>query len=279
MTTCHLTFITPLFSKGSYDDLPEIRPPSIRGQLHWWFRALGGQAADEKAVFGGLQNGPAASKVVVRVSNVNGGKKEWNTLPHKQRAQASPKTAYAPGTTCDLHFSYRLGGLSARLQESFDRALEAWLLLGTLGLRGTRGAGSFVWTGERPTPPASLADYRERCAALLHSAPLRYHIIDQPFGTAEEAREVASDTIGGREDPHGEGSLARINHPLGRVFGGRKTSPLRFRIIQIGQSYHIAAVWDGRQVVTGNRDTDLPAVIKLLSAADKRIGSLLEGKF
>lgn len=33
MTSYRITFTAPLFSKGSYDNQPEIRPPSIRGQL------------------------------------------------------------------------------------------------------------------------------------------------------------------------------------------------------------------------------------------------------
>jgi CRISPR type III-B/RAMP module RAMP protein Cmr1 len=36
-----ITFITPCFCRGadcSDSGEPEIRPASIRGQLHWWFR-------------------------------------------------------------------------------------------------------------------------------------------------------------------------------------------------------------------------------------------------
>ena len=54
MTKYHIRFITPLFSRSMLEDSPEIRPSSIRGQLRWWFRALGGNAIDEKAVFGGI---------------------------------------------------------------------------------------------------------------------------------------------------------------------------------------------------------------------------------
>lgn len=283
MTSHRITFITPLFSKGSYDDLPEIRPPSIRGQLHWWFRALGGSAAEETAIFGGVHTGASASKVVVRVNNINGEKSEVNTLPHKHGGQASPKMAYKPGTECDLHLTERLGGLDASMKKAFDRTVEAWLLLGTLGLRGTRAAGSFTsqaLTGNAPNPPATRVEYRSRCEELLKNAPLKLLFIDQPFNTADDARRIASDTIGGRDDRQGSDSLASINYPLGGIgqaVGGRKTSPLRFRIVQIGDAFHIAAVWDGRENVTGNRAGDLAAVIKLLSAKGKRIGHLLQG--
>lgn len=278
MNSYRLTFITPLFSKGSYDDLPEIRPPSIRGQLHWWFRALGGSHADEKAIFGGVHGGAVASKVVVRVSNVNGQKGEVATLPHKSGGQASPKWAFRAGTSCDLHVSLRLGGLDDRLKQAFERTLETWLLLGTLGLRATRAGGSFSWaslTEGAVRMPQTFEAWQARSAKLLEGTSLKFHLATESFGSAEEARRVVSDTIGGRDDREGDDSLARINHPLGKVFGGRKTSPLRFRIIPIANSYHIAAVWDGRSEVTGNRPGDLEAVINMLQTKKKSIGFLL----
>lgn len=111
-----IEFITPLFSKGFYEELPEIRPPSIRGQLHLWFRALGHSHADETAIFGGVHEGAAASRVVVRVSGVGGHADRRDTLPHKHGGEASPKMSYLPGTRCTLHLLPRLGGLHASHQ-------------------------------------------------------------------------------------------------------------------------------------------------------------------
>jgi len=282
MNHFRITFITPLFSKGSYDDRPEIRPSSIRGQLHWWFRALGGNYDDEKSVFGGIHGGTRASKVVVRVSQVAGRTREIPTLPHKRVGQASPKWAYEPRTSCDLHISFRLGGLDARLAQSFQNALEAWLLMGTLGLRGTRAGGSFDWLPLESTvlrAPANFSEYRERCGSLLKAGKLKFHLIDKAFSSAEEARCIVSDTLGGRDDRPGETALAPINHPFGKVFGGRKTSPLRFRVIKLGSSFHIAAIWDNRSHVTGNHEGDLQAAIRLLEQGGKPLGRLLVGAF
>jgi hypothetical protein len=275
-----IRFTTPLFSKGSYDDRPEIRPPSIRGQLHWWFRALGYNYQDEKAIFGGVHGGAIASKVMVRVGGIKGETGEANTLPHKTGGQASPKWAYKPGTAFDLHISERLGGLSEKHRAAFQRALETWLLLGTLGLRATRGGGSFVWeakVGTDISAPATFEDYANRIRELLEGAPLKAAILPESFTSAEAARGVVSDTLGGRQDHPGENDLARLNHPLGRVFGGRKTSPLRFRIVQIGSQFHIAAVWDARSEVTGNRPGDLQGIIDLLASRRKEIGRLMKG--
>jgi len=281
MISYSITFLTPLFSKGSYDNRPEVRPASIRGQLHWWFRALGGSHNDEKSIFGGVHGGATASKIVVRVGNLQGQSAEVATLPHKQGGQSSPKWAYKPGASFDLHVLERLGGLQANHRPAFERTLETWLLLGTLGLRATRAAGSFAWqplTAEGVAMPQSLDEWRSRCKDLLRNAPLKLHLVAEDFDSAEDARRIVSDTIGGRDDHQGEDSLARINYPLGRIGRGvRKTSPLRFRIIRVENKFHIAAVWDDRTAVTGNRPGDLNAVIQHLVAKDKKIGRLLAG--
>lgn len=279
MTSYQLTFLTPLFSKGIYEDRPEIRSASIRGQLHWWFRALGGIRADEKSIFGGIDQTTTASKIVVRVSNICGETDKCNTLPHKSGGQAGPKVAYKPKTTFELHLLERLGGLSDSHRSAFHNTVKAWLLLGTLGLRSTRAGGSFSWeslTDNALKMPDDLCTWRNCCDALLETAPLKYCISDKPFDSAEKARRIVSDTIGGRDDRNGEDSLSRIHHPLGHIFKGRKTSPLRFRIIPIGNMFHIAAVWDNREGVTGNRTEDLASVIKLLYIKKKDLGTLFQ---
>lgn len=282
MTRHRLTFITPLFSKGSYEDRPEIRPSSIRGQLHWWFRALGGKHSDEKAIFGGIGKPTAASKVVVRVANVQGQTGECATLPHKRGGQAGPKWAYKAGTSFELMASERLGGLDEPLRTSFYRAFEAWLLLGTLGLRSTRAGGSFFWTPTDTSsfqPPEDFGSYATRVGEVLRGASIKAVLLRHPFASAEEARITVSDTLGGRNDHTGETDLAKLRYPLGNIFKGRKTSPVRFRIVKIANQFHVAAIWDDRRVVTGNNSSDLNSVIDLLAERGKNIGKLLQGQF
>jgi hypothetical protein len=279
MSIHRITFITPLFSKGCYDDRPEIRPPSIRGQLHWWFRALGGSYNDEKAIFGGVHDGAVASKVVVRASNINGQTGQIDTLPHKQGRKASPQWALKPGTSFDLHISERFGVLDARLRPMFQRSLETWLLLGTLGLRATRACGSFTWTQLSPDGlniPASSDAYTSLCREVLRNSPLKFALLQETFASPDAARRVVSDTLGGRDDDQGENDLAELHYPLGKIFNGRKTSPLRFRIVKIDNGFRIAAVWDGRTAVTGNSSRDLSGVVSLLASKNHRIGQLMQ---
>ncbi len=281
MSTYRLEFITPLFSKGAYDDRPEIRAASIRGQLHWWFRALGGNAPEEKAIFGGVHGGATASKVVIRTSAMPAPEQRAQiaTLPHKSGGQASPKWAIPAGQGFDLHVLRRLGGLPSAMDASFTRALEAWLFLGTLGLRATRAAGSFVWQPVDGAPldyPLTFEGYEIRCRELVRGTAIRFALLGEAYPHSEAARRVVSDTLGGRDDQHGQGDLARLNDPLGKVFGGRKTSPLRFRIVRMDNQHRIAALWDGRENVTGNRPSDLPSIIKLLAERKPALGNQLQ---
>lgn len=283
MSTYRIKFITPLFSRGAYENNPEVRPSSIRGQLHTWFRALGGNAVDEKAIFGGVHGGATASRVVVRISSLEGLTGSSSTLPHKNGSQASPKPAYQIGTGFDLHILSRLGRLEPRLYAALDRTLETWLLLGTLGLRGTRAAGSFCWQPKPAAfegslqPPCDFNGYELRCIELTHGAPLRFALLAQVYPAAEQARRVVSDTLGGRDDHFGQNDLSRLNDPLGKIGRGeRKTSPLRFRIVEFGGTYRIAAVWDARIAVTGNRPSDLSGIIQLLQQRKPALGEQLQ---
>jgi len=72
--TYNLTFITPCFFAGANQAVAELRTSAIRGQLRWWFRALGGAPEQECAVFGATagDNG-RASAVQVRADVVQHG--------------------------------------------------------------------------------------------------------------------------------------------------------------------------------------------------------------
>ena len=103
-----IELLTPAFCRGAYQDTPEIRAPSIRGMVRWWFRALnapptlgGGDRQrnwqnvweEEKEIFGGVAGTATASKLVFRVSKINATTASHPTLPHKPSpGQRSPQT-------------------------------------------------------------------------------------------------------------------------------------------------------------------------------------------
>ena len=172
METQNETFeiITPCFCAGANPESAEIRAPSIRGELRWWFRVLGGTPEAEKALFGGVHNGTTASKIGVRVKNVKPIYGQPSELPQQNRdgyylfhfANASQKqkgAVYGPryqkeawfkaGTTFDIEVFQKLATTDEE-EKSFLKAWNAFKLLGSLGLRQTRGMGAFK-TNSLPT--------------------------------------------------------------------------------------------------------------------------------
>lgn len=293
--TIDIEFITPLFSHGA-TDLPEIRPASIRGQLHAWFRVVGGDIEAERRVFGGIKQKNAdssrmpskeetrASKVVVRVSNVDGRERDLPTLPHKSENEqrAYLRKAYDIGTKCRIMIADRLGGLSESDKMLLNRAVDAWLLMGTLGYRSTRAAGSFAWQDESFPMPDNPLDYQDACRNLLEETNAEYKVavLDREYSSSEIARRDVSDSLGGKDDRQGQSDLARMHNPLGKVFSGRKTSPLKYRIVRFADKFRILAFWDGRKEVTENSIEDFYGVVDLLDKRKHdRIGSQLKEAF
>lgn len=229
--------ITPVFSYGAHNkkpEQPEIRVPSIRGMLRWWSDALLG-CEKTKAIFGGTGEPPVASGITVRVTDLKTQQGRQDLLPHPCDHH-SPKNAILDGSRWSLMFSSRTNGKVWK-EADFVRVLHAWLLLGGLGGRSNRGAGSFCWNSDRKDliNPSGVEDYQKKIDELLEGSPIRACVLKGEETTAEDAREVVSNTVSG-----GVG-----NNALGNI-DPRTPSPLKFRIIKIGDTYCIVAVWDGR---------------------------------
>ncbi len=195
--------LTPLFNRGAYQDTPELRVPSIRGMVRWWFRSQGGSADEEKEAFGGmtrmgqrLQGQVNASRLVFRVSQVRTqlANPRPLTLPHKQGGQGSPQAAFAPGATFHLEVFTRFGALSSDLERKVQNALEVWLLLGALGLRANRSGGS-VWPGG-DMAPKTPQELRSRLVQLGCMWPVMLAGLGVG-ATLDQLRSAATDTVNG----------------------------------------------------------------------------------
>ncbi len=179
----NLEFLTPCFCAGADQSRAEVRAPSIRGKLRWWFRVVGGTPAQESEVFGTVNQEASSSALIVRVGNVVLSK-PWQ-VPHfssmsntgyllyfaKESAGGArwkPNGAIPEGSTFQLHFVWRRK-VSADCQELFDLALSCFLMLGSLGLRSTRGLGSF----ECQEKPFNIEEF-ERLKAAIHRVCPRF---------------------------------------------------------------------------------------------------------
>lgn len=267
-----IEILTPCFCRGAYRDQPEIRVPSIRGMVRWWFRALGGTPDEEKAVFGGmkrfgdkLKDEVVASHLVFRVSNVVARRASPDpaTLPHKSGGQASPQAAFQAGARFHLEVFSRYGSLDSQLQHKVENALEVWTFLGSLGLRANRGGGS-IWPadGSAPKTPAEL---RQRLNKL--SCPWPVYLADTKVGnTVEALRAAATDTLNALPYIFGQTGLRKKDleeihkqdsHLLTPPFTDherrRLASPLKIKLVRLDNQLRLLITAPREDIITRAR--------------------------
>lgn len=211
MKTAKVKFqiLTPCICTGYDQRRAEIRAPSIRGQLRWWFRALGGQLSEEKAIFGGVHHRAQASSLVTRVTAVRGptscqnladlGWREddprayllWPLRPthhsDQKRGFLEPRDGNTP--SFELQISHRLIRGGAELP---DRVLEAFALLGALGTRSRRAFGS-IWPtgmlldGSPERLPQTVPELEAKLRSVLDGTGLRVLALAFGLGSWEDA--------------------------------------------------------------------------------------------
>lgn len=240
-TTYEVELLTPCFCAGADQTKAEIRVSSIRGQLRWWFRALGGTPEQEKEVFGGVhalrgerkEDAARASAVVLRVPPYDCRTSQELVMPHKKFQRAAVKAQ----TRFRVIMQARRANDEPLMQKA-ELAMKAWLLWGALGFRSNRGAGAVWHAGWAPT----LEKFTERSLGVLASArdlgiwrpdaPIARAIADileENFTTAEEARRVCADTI--------------HHDALGYARGSnRLASPLRAKVVRFDDKFHVLRI-------------------------------------
>ena len=161
----HFEIITPCFSGGAApDERAEIRAASIRGQLRWWFRVLGGfksltstpvhkqealifgSAAGEEGNAGALRLQvcqPVRSDSRVNAQDLNAGANTdlgYALFPLRPFDGCDGKRGVLPDGTCfSLAVTWR--GDSSQWQEVVS-LLIVWAHLGSMGFRSRRAMGA-----------------------------------------------------------------------------------------------------------------------------------------
>lgn len=174
--TFHCKVITPMFLAGADGRTPELRAPSVKGAMRFWWRAVNGHLELESTFRKGLNNeetraglrdqealifggaggkanvGRSSFAIQVEEQDIQPGKKEL--VPRK----GFPVDCILPGSTfkirltlqqqADGAFSVKAHG---REEQIFDREklialFQLTSLLGGLGRRVRRGMGSFEVT-------------------------------------------------------------------------------------------------------------------------------------
>lgn len=261
-----LETITPLFNYGAYGPKtphcqPEIRAASIRGQLRWWMHQLGHTEALPH-IFGRIPDKAEKghrSAIVIRVQ----------IPPEVQTTSAAPtahksrwtQEAFPAGTRFAVTVQERGDGLSDSHRHILQQTITAWVHLGTLGFRSTRGGGSLQYARQTLTQ----ADWTAAVQGCLRQSHLKVWLSHATYRHENDARRVISDTLA-------EGAF-RGTQPLGGI-RPRKPSPLRLRVVRFttpaGQlEYRIIAIW------TETSLRPLDDAIHTLQQANKAIGSVL----
>lgn len=208
--TVKLSAVTPLFIGGADpNDRAELRPPSIKGLLRYWYRALDGNYATTEARFFGSTDA-GQSPCLLRVGEWTEGKAAWERERYArpeaqggfQRGSGTQskngiiylgysltlgdnrRKAVPADTTFTLEVQPRPESGSSELRHAWLGAL--WLLVhvGGIGTRSRRGLGSLridEWDGwsecdELPLPcqAATPAEWKTRFERALRALMSRY---------------------------------------------------------------------------------------------------------
>ncbi|MBI3326914.1 MAG: type III-B CRISPR module RAMP protein Cmr1 [Nitrospinae bacterium] len=201
--TCEV--VTPLFCAGADQQMPEIRVPSIRGAMRFWFRALHGAVVGddikalqqrESAVFGATEQ---ASKVKVRVhsSQLPIGQFDFRESLRYMgyglaETRENPARRYiAPGAK----FSLELLSLDTACLRQAAVALCLFLNLGGMGARSRRGWGSLCATTEAGADVLKFvlplgSGHKDRLQSMLRLA--RHSVVAVDRTPTDQSAEIPS---------------------------------------------------------------------------------------
>ena len=274
----HFELLSDTFSHGAYQtqdfNRPELRSPSVKGMIRWWHEALGHPINDSRSIFGSISNRREnttnlASPVSIRVSLENEEvSQRTEFMPHKGN-RGGHKQAIRPGTRYQLQITPRRGGLNESLESQLKRAVKAWLLLGAIGQRSNRAAGSILWD----QTPASQADFEKTASDILGDCKISFAILDQAFTNNIEARSVAGDFLaeGAFQGTAPFGSAGGFDRSTNRRIE-RKPSPLKLKCLKIDDEIRLMAVWDHRKESERNLENGINQLVQ----KEKTIGHLLQ---
>ncbi|MCF7859656.1 MAG: type III-B CRISPR module RAMP protein Cmr1 [Candidatus Cloacimonetes bacterium] len=143
--------ITPMFLAGADGKTPELRPPSIKGALRFWWRALYGNLSlkelkeTEADIFGGSEKSEGKSLVIIGIKKTLKEKFFFSPVPHKGTSNIE---AFCPGGNQEfelylgLRNNYQIDNRTFNL-EKLKTLFILFSILGGLGKRTRRGFGCF----------------------------------------------------------------------------------------------------------------------------------------
>ncbi len=269
--------VTPMFISGADQSRAELRAPSVKGALRFWWRALNWsricresddsqqealkRLREGESILFGDAGDSGQSKVLIRLKknvagNLGGNALLGNDVARKylgyglfQMGQHRERTAIARGDF-SIEMLLKKGANAAQLEQ----CLEALGLLGGLGSRSRNGFGSvaLVSLGERNFHYDDQEEYRNAIDSLLNISSLSRRlppftaiskrtefIIGPPKNTPEEAhRHIGNLYRNFRTRYKHDRRKKYFGLPLsGYDENNRRASPLFFHIHPVGKQY------------------------------------------
>lgn len=224
-TTYTFKLLTVCFCGGAHSQQApaEMRVPSIRGQVRAIHREIS-SPAEVNRIWGSTDGAGGASRVgtfLVSGHSSRAAQPRPYILPHKHQGT---RPGIAEGQTFSITLQ-RLIGCSESDWLAANKAFRGWLLLGCIGLRSSRAAGSVWPVAVDGTSADWIPANGTQLAETLRTYGFKrsFWIVDTPGGTsAEGLRSIASDTVNGR--PH---LFGRINP--------RTPSPTKFKVVELAE--------------------------------------------
>lgn len=241
-----------MFLAGADGQTPELRAPSIKGAMRFWWRAMNGHLPleelkrQEAEIFGGVGAGQGRSKVIVRVSDLDLNTRTAELVPHKpfmkqQAIHEEEKFEVVLSLTMTLpNFTIK------HLKHLF----ELVCILGGFGKRARRGMGSVYIvessTGDLTHSKIDLAYIQARISAFSPFYALSGESIDFNYsGRSPKFGYIKQIQIGeAKKDGELLRTISNATHKvkeqngyaydpsMGHAFKGRYASPVYVSVIK-----------------------------------------------
>lgn len=260
---------TCCFAHGAYQtqnrNIPEIRVPSIRGQLRWWYDALNPQPSFQKSrtsdeLFGNIGKTAKAGSLIIRLQETENCDVLSSAafMPHKGH-RGGQKNAIAAQSAYKLIIRSKRTPLTTEQLRRLEHCLDTWMLLGSIGQRANRAAGSI-----QPTKKySSIEEAQHDIDTCLSGSKIKAVIHPSVFKSEEDLRSVAGDFLADK-------AFAADRTPFGSA-RPRKPSLLKIKAILVDGNLHPIIIWDGRSQPISTLQS---AARKL--AANKDIGRIIQ---
>jgi len=243
-----------MFLSGADGTTPELRPPSIKGALRFWWRAMNGHLdlktlkEQESLIFGGTDGESGRrSRVIIRAKPLDMQIEQAMLVPHK--TNMPPQKSFKP----KQNFEVTLGLISntvftfAQLQALF----ELVCVLGGFGKRSRRGMGSVrimkTKMGDVETGYKEVENLEQILSLLVKLSPY-YSINDNRINNNFAGRMELSPWIKsvqiGKHRPNITKVISHTTHiikekdnakyepSLGHAFKGRFASPIYVSVLE-----------------------------------------------